>query len=79
MQLTVKKWGNSASIRIPVAILNATGLHLDSKVDIREENGRIIIEPIHPEENLDDLIADITADNLHTEADFGSVVGQEIL
>lgn len=79
MQLTVKKWGNSASIRIPTAILNATGLHLDSKVDIREENGRIIIEPIHPDENLDDLIADITADNLHAEADFGSVVGQEIL
>ena len=45
MQLTVKKWGNSAAVRIPAAIMEAAHLKLDAAVDVREEDGRIIIEP----------------------------------
>ena len=33
MLVTVKKWGNSASIRIPVGIMEAARLHLDDQVD----------------------------------------------
>lgn len=40
MPITVKKWGNSASVRIPSAIMAAAKLKIDSKVDIREEGGR---------------------------------------
>ena len=46
MRAVVKKWGNSASVRIPVAVLEAAHLHLDEPVDVREESGRIVIEPI---------------------------------
>jgi len=41
----VKKWGNSASVRIPAAIMEAAHLDLDDAVDVREESGRIVIEP----------------------------------
>jgi antitoxin MazE len=46
MKATVKKWGNSAAVRIPAAILQAAHLDLDELVDVREEAGRIVIEPV---------------------------------
>ena len=46
MQVQVKKWGNSASVRIPASVLAAASLRIDQAVDVREEGGRVIIEPI---------------------------------
>jgi antitoxin MazE len=78
MRVIVKKWGNSASIRIPAAIMEAASLRLDETVDVREEGGRIVIEPIRPGiYDLDLLLADITPENLHTEVSFGPAVGKE--
>jgi antitoxin MazE len=80
MQAVVKKWGNSASVRIPAAIMEAAQLSLDQPVDIREEGGRVIIEPIREMSyNLDDLLAEVTDENLHSEVDFGPQVGGESL
>ena len=77
---TVKKWGNSASVRIPAAILEAAHLKLDETVDIREEGGRIVIEPVRPSGyDLAQLLACITPENLHAEVDFGVRVGKEAL
>jgi antitoxin MazE len=78
MRVIVKKWGNSASVRIPAAIMDAASLRLDETVDVREEGGRIVIEPIRPKiYDLDLLLADITPENLHTEVSFGAAVGKE--
>ena len=78
MRVTVKKWGNSASVRIPAAIMAAARLELDAPVDVREEDGRIIIEPMREADyDLDRLLDAITPDNLHSEADFGAPVGKE--
>ena len=80
MRVTVKKWGNSASVRIPVAIMEAASLRLDDSVDVREENGRIVIEPIRPSEyDLAQLLERITPANLHAEVDFGPALGKEAL
>ncbi|MCL5284335.1 MAG: AbrB/MazE/SpoVT family DNA-binding domain-containing protein [Nitrospirae bacterium] len=78
MRVIVKKWGNSASVRIPVAVMEAANLRLDEIVDVREEKGRIVIEPIRRKEyDLTRLLAGITPDNVHAEADFGPAVGKE--
>lgn len=78
MRVIVKKWGNSASVRIPTAIMEAARLELDMPVDISEENGRIVIVPLRgPEYDLDELLGMITADNVHEVVDFGAAVGQE--
>ena len=77
MQTIVRKWGNSASVRIPLSIMRAVKLNLNQKADIREENGRIIIEPAREERDLESLLSLITAENLHMEADFGEPVGKE--
>ncbi len=78
MRVAVKKWGNSASVRIPAAIMQAARLELNQAVDIREEEGRIVIEPLSaPEYDLATLVEAITPDNLHDAIDFGEPVGKE--
>ena len=78
MKASVKKWGNSAAVRIPMALLEATGVRVDEDVDIREEAGRIVIEPVRKKAyKLDDLLNNITKDNLHDAVDFGNPVGKE--
>lgn len=64
MKAFVKKWGNSASVRIPGAVMAASRLAIDQAVEVREEGGRIIIEPIRVDE-LEMLVAGITPDNRH--------------
>jgi antitoxin MazE len=80
MRTVVKKWGNSASVRIPTAVMQAAHLDLDQAVDVREESGRIVIEPAQRKEyDLAELVKRITRENLHDEADFGRPVGKEAL
>lgn len=77
MKVLVKKWGNSASVRIPAAVMTASRLAVDQTVEVREEGGRIVIEPIRVDE-LEMLVAGITPDNLHSEVSFGPAVGKEV-
>lgn len=79
MRLQVKKWGNSASVRIPASIMAAASLHIDQLVDVREDKGRIVIEPVStPVYDLDALLAQMTPDNFPDDMDFGIPVGNEI-
>lgn len=74
----VRKWGNSAAVRLPAAALAAAGLKLDDPVDVREENGRIVIEKApRPKIDLQELIDGITVENRHEETDWGPSVGRE--
>lgn len=79
MKATVKKWGNSAAVRIPASVLAATHLHLDEDVEIREEDGRIVIESVREKTyRLEDLLKGITRKNQPEAVDFGPPVGKEI-
>jgi len=79
MSVLVKKWGNSAAVRIPANVLAEAGLEIDQPVEVREDRGRIIIEPvrtIHFE--LNDLLDRIRADNLHDPVETGPPIGREV-
>jgi antitoxin MazE len=79
MQGVVKKWGNSAAVRIPAAVLEAAQVCLDQPVDVREEGGRIVIEPLRSTRyDIDALINGITDENRHEPVDMGMPVGREI-
>ena len=79
MKAFVKKWGNSAAVRIPAAVLHAVQLELNEVVDVREEAGRIVIEPIHRKTyDLDELLKGITSKNMHKAVDFGPPSGKEV-
>ncbi|MFM8333867.1 MAG: AbrB/MazE/SpoVT family DNA-binding domain-containing protein [Candidatus Methylumidiphilus sp.] len=76
---SLKKWGNSPAVRIPAAVMEAAQLTLDQAVEIRAENGRVIIEPVPPAYALADLLAGISADNRHGDLSFGEPQGRESL
>jgi antitoxin MazE len=60
-------------------VLEATHVRIDEEVDIREEAGRIVIEPVREKKfKLNDLLKEITKDNIHQEIDFGSPEGREV-
>jgi len=79
MRVHIKKWGNSASVRIPAQVMAAAELRIDQAVDVRAEDGRIIIEPAPvPAYTLDELLDGMKPETFPDEIDFGPPVGQEI-
>jgi antitoxin MazE len=79
MKTTVKKWGNSAAVRIPASVMEATHLDLDEVVDVREQAGRIVIEPVRQKTyDLRKLLKGITSKTRHAAVDFGPATGKEV-
>jgi len=44
MHTSVRKWGNSPAVRLPASVMAAAGLRVDGPVDVRVEDGRVVIE-----------------------------------
>jgi antitoxin MazE len=79
MRLHVKKWGNSAAVRIPASVIAAASMHIDQAVEVREESGRIVIEPITaPIYILAALLDQMDSNTFPDEIDFGPAMGKEI-
>jgi antitoxin MazE len=75
----VKKWGNSAAVRIPSAVLDEAGMEIDQPIMVREDRGRIIIEPVRRKVfAIDDLIKGIHPGNLPEPIDTGPRKGGEV-
>ncbi|MHB8190139.1 MAG: AbrB/MazE/SpoVT family DNA-binding domain-containing protein [Ferrimicrobium sp.] len=80
MRSVIKKWGNSASIRIPSSVMEAAELNIEDRVEIREEAGCIVIDPVRTGKyELSQLLGKITPENIHGEVDFGTRMGKELL
>jgi antitoxin MazE len=46
MQTSLRKMGNSAGAIIPKSILDQLKLPLGAKIDVRLEDGKVILEPV---------------------------------
>lgn len=81
MRVTIAKWGNSAGVRIPAALMTSAKLALGVEAEMDVEAGKLVIRPIVPvhEYSLDDLVSGITPENRHEEVSFGASVGKEVL
>lgn len=78
MRTRVQKWGNSLGVRIPKVFAREARLAHDSAVEITLVDGKIMVEPVvEPGLTLQQLLADITEQNLHGEVDTGPAVGKE--
>ena len=78
MRGVVRKWGNSAAVRIPAPVLDAAQMRLDQPVDVREEGGRIVIEALRPDRHdIDALVGSITDENRPGPVDMGEAAGGE--
>lgn len=80
MNQQLKKWGNSLAVRIPAPLSAALDLKADDLIDVREEDGRLIIEKRRwrRKADLDELLARVTEENRHEETDWGPPVGREV-
>jgi len=78
MRTRVQKWGNSLALRIPKSFAEEAGLKNSSPVDVSLVDGRLIIAPVRkPKWTLNELLAQVTPDNLHGEVDTGPAMGNE--
>ena len=78
MDTEIKKWGNSAVVRIPAALMARLELEVGTPVKLNAEDGRIVIEPTTKRRyDLEDLVAGITRANRHDPVDWGVPVGRE--
>ncbi len=80
MLSSIKKWGNSLAVRLPMPLLKSTDLQEGTAVEISMSGQNIIIQPVNePDEyDLASLVEKITDENLHAEIDTGKPVGNEI-
>lgn len=77
MRGVIKKWGNSAAVRLPSVMMRSLKLDLDDVIDLRLERGTIVIEPLRSKEYvLAQLLAGITQKNKHAEVDYSSSAGK---
>ena len=80
MQTVIKKWGNSPALRLNTSIMKSAHLALEQEVEVKVIRGRIIIEPtVKKEYCLDELVSNISSENIHGEMEFGNPVGKEML
>lgn len=79
MPANVARWGNSLAVRIPRALAERAHIAEGTPIELREENGRIVIEPVVPPLRLEDLLARVTPEAMHEAFDWGPDVGREIL
>ena len=77
MQARIQKWGNSLAIRIPKPFALEVGLEQNSLVAVSISEGKLVLEPVKPVYSLEELLAQVTQDNLHQEIETGSAVGSE--
>jgi antitoxin MazE len=75
----IQKWGNSLALRIPKALASELSLGPDSAVEITQEHGQIVVTPVgNPVFRLEELLDQVTTENLHAKVDTGSAVGNEV-
>ena len=78
MKTRVQKWGNSLALRIPKPLAIEVGLENNSSVELRLEDGKLVIVPqTEPVLRLEDLLEKVTEQNLHREVNTGYPMGDE--
>lgn len=79
MKTRIQKWGNSLALRIPKSFAQEVGFESSSPVDILLEDGKLIVVPEAGSRFLlEELLQQVTKDNLHDEVRTGTPVGKEI-
>lgn len=75
MKAIVQKWGNSLSFRIPAVWAKNNNIRNGSKVEVIMEKGKIVILP--QKKSLDDMLALVNEENIHSEVYTGYAMGKE--
>lgn len=77
MKTRVQKWGNSLAVRIPQHVIREAGLAYNVTVEMKVEEGKLVIQRAEETATLEALLAMVTPENIHKEADTGEAAGNE--
>jgi antitoxin MazE len=72
MSAKIQKWGNSLGIRIPKSVAEKMKLTENSEVEVEHKNGAIIIFPAKRKFSLEELVNQITKENIHHDEELKS-------
>ena len=78
MYTTIQRWGNSQAVRLPKPLLEKAKLGNNDRVEIRVENGNLIIVPAKKHKTLKERIAEYSGDYRCSEWDTGEPMGKEV-
>lgn len=82
MKLSIQKWGNSASVRLPAALLEQMGAGIGSALEVSVTKEGLLLKPERrPHYKLTDLLAEMPVGELPAVEGWDEmpVVGQEAL
>lgn len=79
MKVQIQKWGNSLALRIPKAFAIESNVTRGSTVEVLMDNGNIVVKPVKEAKyTLEELLEDLTDDQLPGEIDTGPPIGREV-
>ena len=73
----VGKWGNSLAVRIPGPYAKELDFQEGTEVEMTRVKDGLLLKRRTREYSLDELLKQITPENLHGETDWGPPVGKE--
>ncbi len=78
MNTQIHKVGETLTVAIPAAIAAQAELSEGMEVSITSVDGKLVLTPQSSSPTLEELLAEVTPENLHEEIDLGEPVGQEV-
>jgi antitoxin MazE len=78
MTTQVGKWGNSLAVRIPGTYAKELELEEGAELEVTRVKDGLLLKRRTREYTLDELLKQITPENIHGETDWGPPVGKEI-
>lgn len=77
----LQKWGNSTGIRLPKKVIDAAQLKPKQTLSITLQGRSILLTPVKKDTDftLDTMLEGVTAENVHSEVDWGADVGSEVI
>jgi antitoxin MazE len=74
--ISVRSTGKPDRHRIPRSLAEQIGLGAGTEVSLSAKDGQLVVKPVLPTRlSLDELLAGVTDNNLHSSLDSGSAVG----
>ena len=79
MEVQLTRWGSSLGMRIPKELATRFGLSEGAKVNVDADGDRIVVSVARPRYRLEELLVDLTHDDLAAAVDWGLDQGREVV
>ena len=79
MEVKLQKWGNSVGLRIPNSLLKSLNLSMNDKVELKEEDDKIVITKSQQKRvSLEELFKNYGGGKLENTFEWDEPIGREL-